>query len=135
MHGKQAWDDARLLTAAHHRVGVQHGTHQCGAAPRDAANEDERCVLVVLQRDLRAAHVLAQVQGGPGVAPAVAAVPVATTWAFHGAEAQVEYGQRADDHTGQQQNVLWFPHHELVMDREEDADVLWGSYTMDRDRD
>lgn len=43
-HGQQPRYDPCLLPTAHGAVRVQHGAHQGGAAPRDAADENERRV-------------------------------------------------------------------------------------------
>lgn len=102
-HGQKAGDDPRLLAAAHVPVGVEHHAHQRGAAPGEAADENEGGVFrkVLVQGEVAIGR--AQVELHPPVAAAL--------WgALDAAHAQVEDGGGAEEQAAQQEAQPAVPH-------------------------
>lgn len=84
-------------------MGVQHDTHQRGAAPGEAADEDEGRVLWEVLGERQAVVGRAQVELHPAVAVALGRAVQAT-------HAQVEQRDGAEEHAAQQEAGLGVPH-------------------------
>lgn len=95
-HGQETGNHSSFLPAAHSVVGVQHDTHQSGAAPREASDEDDGRVFGNLLAQGHALVAWAEVELHPSVAMAF--------WrAVDSAHSQVQQGCRAQEHAAQEQ--------------------------------